>query len=88
MAQPFIPTTNYPYIEKLIDSEDFTAINQAFTGAYRDLEKISKEKKGLRKNSDAKMAMKALEQVMELLKELLRIKYRLQQELAAQQKKG
>lgn len=77
----------YPNIEKLIDSEDFNAVNQAFLQAYKQLEKISKEKKGLKGPKEAKKAMAALEKVAELLKELLQVKYRLQEQ-AQKGKKG
>ncbi|MDO8526552.1 MAG: hypothetical protein Q7T03_02570 [Deltaproteobacteria bacterium] len=80
-------TVGYPEVEKLIDSEDFKELNTAFTSAYQHLEKISKEKKGLSNNREAKKAMKALENVAELLKELLKIKYRIQKQNPKQPKK-
>lgn len=82
------PTVGYPNIEKLIDSEDFNEINRSFTTAYKELEKISKEKKGLKKNKEAKKAMQALEKVIDLLKELLQIKYRMQENLPKGTKKS
>ena len=88
MAQPAQTSVGYPEIEKLIDSEDFNKLNASFADAYQKLEKISKEKKGLGKNRDAKKAMKALENIAELLKELLKIKYRLQEQVSKQAKKG
>ncbi len=69
----------YPNIEKLIDTEDFTELNESFELAYADLLDISKRKKGLKTQRDAKKAMKSLELTMELLRELLAIKYRLQE---------
>ena len=77
----------YPNIEKLIDSEDFNGVNQAFLQAYKQLEKIFREKKGLKGPKEAKKAMAALEKVAELLKELLQVKYRLQEQ-AQKGKKG
>jgi hypothetical protein len=71
-ATPFTP--RYPAIEKLIDSEDFDALNADFAQAYSELEKISKQK-GLGKARDARKAMKSLEKVMDLLKDLLKLKY-------------
>ncbi len=86
MAQTEQTSLGYPNIEKLIDSEDFKDINAVFSKAYRELEKASKEKGGLKKSKEAKKAMKALEKVSELLKELLQVKYRLQEELAKKKK--
>jgi len=88
MATLTQPTMGYPIIEKLIDSEDFDEINRSFAAVYKDLEKISKEKKGLKHNKEAKKAMVALEKVVDLLKELLQIKYRLQEEVSKGTKKG
>lgn len=87
MAQPQRASLGYPNIEKLIDSEDFAAVNKAFKNAYEDLEKLARAKGGLRKSKEAKKAMHALEKCSELLKELLQIKYRLQEELKKQPKK-
>lgn len=72
----------YPTVEKLIDTEDFDAINLAFEDAYAELHDISKRKKGLRTKRDVKRAMRALELTLELFRELLAIKYRLQEEFA------
>ncbi len=74
-AQPSGPFASYPSIEKLIDSEDFTLVNQNFTQAYEALEKLSRESGGLKKTKEAKKGMKAIERVMDLLRELLKLKY-------------
>lgn len=71
------PAGQFPEIEKLVESEDFSKINQSFTSAYDELEKLSKAKGGLGKSRDAKKAMKAIERVMDLLRELLKLKYQL-----------
>jgi hypothetical protein len=81
---PEVFRPRYPAIEKLIDSEDFESINKNFGLAYEELEKLSKQK-GLGSASQAKKAMKALEKVMDLLKDLLKLKY---QYMAAQEKGG
>lgn len=81
------PSLGYPFVEKLIDSEDFDNVNRAFKEAYENLEKIAKEKGGVKKSGEAKKAMRALEKCSELLKELLQLKYRLQDELKKQAKK-
>ncbi len=70
--EPFRP--HYPEIERIVDSEDFTQINEHFGQAYEALEAVSKQN-GMGKARDAKKAMKALEQVMDLLKYLLKLKY-------------
>lgn len=72
----------YPNVEKLIDTEDFDAINLAFENAYAELYEVSRHKKGFRAKSDTKKVMRAMELTMDLLRELLAIKYRLQEEFA------
>lgn len=72
----------YPFIEKLIDTEDFDAINLAFEDAYAELYEVSRRKKGFKAKSDTKKVMRAMELTMDLLRELLAIKYRLQEEFA------
>jgi hypothetical protein len=72
----------YPAIERLIDTEDFNELNQAFEAAYAELLAASKRKKGLKTQREAKKAMKALELTLDLLRELLAIKYKLQEDAA------
>jgi len=71
-------TAGYPAVENLIDSEDFDELNEVFENAYDELGAISRKKKGLKRKKEAKKAMNAIEKVMDLFKELLEIKYRLQ----------
>ena len=85
-AQPKYGQAGYPMVEKLIDTEEFDEINEAFEAAYAELYDISKKKKGFKTQRDAKRAMRALELSLELFRELLAIKYRLQEELAKSQK--
>jgi len=84
--KPKGPTAGYPAIENLIDTEDFSEINVRFKEAYDKLEEVYKHKRGLKKSRDAKKGMKAIELVMELFRELLTIKYRLQEIVASKQK--
>lgn len=79
----------FPELEKLVQSEDFDKINKNFAAAYEALEKISKGRGGLGKSRDAKKAMKSIERVMDLLRELLKLKYQMAQsgESAPQGKK-
>lgn len=72
-------SAGYPAVEKLIDTENFGEVNKAFEKAYKELDEINRKKKGLKKGRDAKKAMKAIEHVVDLFKELLEIKYRLQE---------
>lgn len=74
----------YPAIERLIDTEDFDDLNKAFEAAYAELMDAQKKRKGLKTQKDTKKAMCSLELTMELLRELLSIKYR----LAEQGKQG
>lgn len=77
----------YPAVEKLIDTESFDDLNEAFESAYAELFEISKKRKGLKTRRDAKKAMKALELTLDLFRELLAIKYKLQEEAEKAQKK-
>jgi hypothetical protein len=77
----------YPAIEKLIDTEEFDDLNYAFEAAYAELFEISKKKKGLKTRREAKEAMRALELTLDLFRDLLAIKYRLQEEAEKAQKK-
>ncbi len=70
----------YPAIEKLIDTEDFDELNAAFEAAYAQLMEITNSKKGLKTQREAKKIMKSLELTLDLLRELLSIKYRLQEQ--------
>lgn len=70
------PVTQFPEIEKLIETEDFDKINKSFTSAYEELEKVSKGK-GMGKTQEARKAMKAIERVMDLLRDLLKLKYKM-----------
>ncbi|MBI4212513.1 MAG: hypothetical protein HY540_07745 [Deltaproteobacteria bacterium] len=65
----------------MIDSEDFDDVNRVFTAAHDDLSELHRKKKGLGKSRDAKKAMKAIELTMALFRELLGIKYNLQNQL-------
>lgn len=78
--------TGYPAVERLIDTEDFEGINAAFEQAYVELDEIARTKRSIKKQKDARKAMKALELTMDLFRELLAIKYRLQEEAQNRQK--
>jgi len=70
-------TSGYPRIERLIDTEEFDPINKSFAAAYGELEKVARQKAGLGKAKMAKKAMRAYELVMDILKELLKLKYQM-----------
>lgn len=67
----------FPQIERLIETEDFSKINASFKAAYSSLEKIGRGGGGMGKSKDARKAMKAIERIMDLLRDLLKIKYQL-----------
>ncbi len=75
----------YPRIERLIDTEEFDPINKSFASAYGELEKVARQKAGLGKAKQAKKAMRAYELVMDLLKELLKLKYQMQEAMKQQE---
>ena len=78
----------YPEVEKLIDTENFEEVNDAFETAYNELDEISRKRGGFGKSRDAKRAMKALELVMDLMRNLLSLKYKLQENAENQAKKN
>ena len=88
MVRPIEPTrgkpeflrASYPAVEGLIETEDFSELNAVFEAAYAELLAITKRKKGFKTQRDAKKVMKALELTLDLLRELLAIKYHLQEE--------
>lgn len=80
-------SAGYPEIEHLIETEDFSEVNSKFQEAYNELEEVSKHKRGLKKSREAKKAMRAIELVMDLFRELLTIKYKLQEIAAEKQSK-
>src|SRR3989338_8142968 len=73
------PSLGYPHIEQLIDYEDFSKLNTAFEKTYHTLETLAQSKKGLKKSREALKGMKAIERVTQLLRELLEVKYRMQE---------
>jgi hypothetical protein len=81
-------TTGYPRIEKLIESENFDAVNKSFGASFEELQKISKQKSGLGKGKSAKKAMRAYELTMDLFKELLKIKYQMLEVLKKEEGQG
>ncbi len=76
-----ILTAGYPRIEELVDGENFDPINKSFAAAYGELEKISRQKAGLGKAKQAKKAMRGYELTMNLLKEVLKMKYQMVENL-------
>lgn len=80
-------SAGYPSIERLIDTEDFSKVNEAFETAYGELTQVAKVKRGLKKSREAKKAMMAIELTMNLFKELLEIKYKIQEMLKRTQVK-
>ncbi len=80
-------SAGYPVVERLIDTEDFNSINGAFERGYGELYELSRRKRSFKTQKDVKRAMRALELTLELFRELLAIKYRLQEESAKRSKK-
>jgi len=77
----------YPRVEKLIETEEFAEVNEAFETAYAELGDVVSKSRSIKKGKDAKKAMKAMELTMDLFRELLEIKYQLQAMQAEQQGK-
>ncbi|MBI4126608.1 MAG: hypothetical protein HY465_03860 [Deltaproteobacteria bacterium] len=78
--------TGYPEIERLIESEQFDDVNQVFAATHEELSKVATKKGGFKKSGEAKKAMRAIELVMQLFRELLTIKYQLKERFAERQK--
>lgn len=84
-AQTKESALGYPLIENLLETEQFDVLNKTFADAYQRLETIMMDREaGLRKQKDARKAMRAYELTTELIKELLKVKYQL---LKAKEKK-
>ncbi len=74
------PTGNalgYPLIEKLIESEDFTKVNLSMSQSYDTLERMLKQKGGLKKQKALRQAIKAYDLTIDLIRFLLKTKYEL-----------
>lgn len=68
--------TGYPMIEKLLDSENFETVNKSFAEAYQNLEKKAQDKSlGLAGRKKVKQAMQAYELTVELIRQLVGLKY-------------
>lgn len=78
-AQGKTLSVGYPAVEDLIESENFDTVNQALETAYKALDELSSSKGGLKTSKNARKAMKSIELVMDLLRELLVIKYQMQE---------
>jgi DNA-binding ferritin-like protein len=74
-----LPEAKYPEITKLLETEKFDKVNKDFSTTYDELEKLSKSKGGMKKASEARKAMKAIEKTMDILRELLRRKYEIEE---------
>lgn len=68
----------FPEITKLLQTEEFEKVNKDFSRAFEELEKISKNN-GLKKAATARKGMKGIEKTLDLLRELLRNKYAMQE---------
>ncbi len=73
------PEVHFPEIERLIQTEEFETVNKGFSTIYDSLEKIAKGRGGMGKTRDARKAMKSIERVMDLIRDLLKLKYQLNQ---------
>ncbi len=78
----------YPTIEALLDSENFDKLNASFNAGYVKLTAIIDNKSStIKAQKDARLAMKAYELTTDLLKELLKLKYVVQDQMKKNQKK-
>jgi len=84
-AEETLSTAGYPRIERLIETEDFDPVNKSFAATYGELEKVARQKAGLGRAKQAKKAMKSYELVMNLLKELLKLKYQMAEAVKQQE---
>lgn len=66
----------YPIIEKLVQTEDFSKVNESVSGCYDTLEKMLKNKTGgLKRQKGIRSALKAYDLTIDLIRELLKTKY-------------
>lgn len=77
--EPVVPS--YPEIQRLLETEDFHRLDGNLEEAYAALLKVSKEG-GLKKARDARKALKAIDKVRDLFKELIRLKHEAMQQAA------
>ena len=78
----------YPHIEALLDSENFDKLNASFSQGYAKLTAVIDNKSStIKAQKDARLAMKAYELTTDLLKELLKLKYVVQEQMKKTQKK-
>lgn len=70
----------YPIIEKLIETEDFNKVNKTMSACYDTLERMLKNKTaGLQKKKHIRQAIKAYDLTIDLIRDLLKIKYEIMQ---------
>lgn len=68
----------YPIIEKLIETEDFSKVNQTVSACYDLLERMLKNKAGgLKKQKAIRAGLRAYDLTIDLIRELLKTKYEL-----------
>lgn len=78
----------YPLIEEMLETEDFKRVNQSFSASFQKLERIFHDHaSGIKKQKEARKAMEAYEYTVELVKELLKLKYQVEEEQKKNQKK-
>lgn len=66
----------YPIMEKLIETEDFAKVNKTMSVCYDTLERMLKAKSsGLQKKKHIRQALKAYDLTIDLIRDLLKIKY-------------
>lgn len=71
-----LPSPGYPTIEKLIETEDFSQVNQSVSACYDTLERMLKSKTGgLKRQKMVRQALKAYDLTIDLIRDLLKIKY-------------
>lgn len=79
----------YPTIEKLIETENFSKVNQTVSACYDKLEKMLKGKSGgLSRQKAIRSALKAYDLTIDLLRDLLKIKYDIIKKKEAEIKAG
>lgn len=78
------PLKGYPMIEGLLDKENFNEVNRSFADAYGRLEKrLSDKALGLAGKKKVRTAMRSYELTVELIRELLALKYQMMNQSTA-----
>lgn len=75
----------YPIIEKLIETEDFSQVDQTMSVSYEALQRLLKQRTGgMKAQRQVRQAVKAFDLTLDLMKILLKTKYEMIEKIEKQ----